>query len=330
MRRGLAGVLPGVLPGILAAAVLVLGMAGCAGGAGTASGPGVGAGGGGGTAAAGDVRIVVTTNILGDVVTQLVGDQVGVRTLMAPNADPHSFGVSARDAQQMQEADLVVANGLGLEDGLLDHVEAARSAGTAVFEAGDHLTPLEYDTEDASGIDPHFWTDPQVMAQVVTALEGEIAAHVEGVDAALLHQATSDYLGELDALDQDMSTRFAAIPAAHRALVTNHHVFGYLAARYDFRVIGAVIPGGATLAAPSASDLADLADAVREAGVPAIFADSSQPDQLVRALAEHTGVEVAVVPLFTESLTEPEGQAPTYLDMMRVNTDRIEEALTAS
>ena len=125
-----------------------------------------------------------------------------------------------------------------------------------------------------------------------------------------------------------MTARFSAIPAGHRALVTNHHVFGYLAERYGFRVIGAVIPGGATLAAPSASDLADLADAVREAGVPAIFADSSQPDRLVQALAEHTGIEVRVVPLFTESLSGPEDEAPTYLDMMRVNTDRIEEALT--
>lgn len=278
--------------------------------------------------AASGPRVVVTTNILGDVVSRMVGDQVEVQVLMAPNADPHSFGVSARDALHMQEADLVVANGLGLEEGLLDHVEAARAHGTAVFEAGEHLTPLEYDSEDASGPDPHFWTDPTVMAEVVTALEGTIAENVEGIDTDALHGATTTYLEELSDLDRDMTARFSAIPAGHRALVTNHHVFGYLAERYGFRVIGAVIPGGATLAAPSASDLADLADAVREAGVPAIFADSSQPDRLVQALAEHKGIEVRVVPLFTESLSGPEDEAPTYLDMMRVNTDRIEEALT--
>lgn len=273
-------------------------------------------------------RVVVTTNILGDVLSQMVRDQVEVRTLMAPNADPHSFGVSAQDALHMQEADLVVTNGLGLEEGLLDHVEATRSHGTAVFEAGEHFTPLEYDSEDASGPDPHFWTDPTVMAEVVTALEGMLAENVVGIDTAELHTRTTAYLGELATLDRDMSARFSAIPTDHRALVTNHHVFGYLAQRYDFRVIGAVIPGGATLAAPSASDLADLADAVREAGVPAVFADSSQPDRLVQALAEHTGVEIEVIPLFTESLSGPEEEAPTYLDMMRVNTDRIEEALT--
>jgi len=275
-----------------------------------------------------DPPVVVTTNILGDVVSRMVGDQVEVQVLMPPNADPHSFGVSAQDALHMQDADLVVANGLGLEEGLLDHVEAARVHGTAVFEAGQHFTPLEYDSEDASGPDPHFWTDPMVMSEVVTALERSLAENVEGIDTDALHGATTTYLEELAALDRDMSARFSAIPADHRALVTNHHVFGYLAERYDFRVIGAVIPGGATLAAPSASDLADLADAVREAGVPAIFADSSQPDRLVQALAEHTGVEIRVVPLFTESLSGPEDGAATYLDMMRVNSERIEEALT--
>lgn len=275
-----------------------------------------------------DPPVVVTTNILGDVVSRMVGDQVEVQVLMPPNADPHSFGVSAQDALHMQDADLVVANGLGLEEGLLDHVETARVHGTAVFEAGQHFTPLEYDSEDASGPDPHFWTDPMVMSEVVTALERSLAENVEGIDTDALHGATTTYLEELAALDRDMSARFSAIPADHRALVTNHHVFGYLAERYDFRVIGAVIPGGATLAAPSASDLADLADAVREAGVPAIFADSSQPDRLVQALAEHTGVEIRVVPLFTESLSGPEDGAATYLDMMRVNSERIEEALT--
>lgn len=306
----------------LAGLLVTLGTAGCAQVAGESPTSG------GQARPSGSPQVVVTTNILGDVVTQLVGDQVEVRTLMAPNADPHSFGVSAQDAAQMQQADLLVANGLGLEEGLLDHVESARSAGTAIFEAGEHLTPLEYNTEEASGVDPHFWTDPTVMAEVVTALEGALAENVTGVDTARLQSATSEYLAELDALDRDMATRFAAIPKAHRALVTNHHVFGYMARRYDFRLIGAVIPGGATLAAPSASDLSDLADAVREAGVPAIFADSSQPDRLVRALAEHTGVEVAVVPLYTESLTASDGEASTYLDMMHVNTDRIEDALT--
>jgi len=120
-----------------------------------------------------------------------------------------------------------------------------------------------------------------------------------------------------------------SIPAERRALVTNPHVFGSLAQRFDFEVVGAVIPGGTTLAAPSASDLAGLVEAVQETGVPAIFAESSSPDRLVRALASEADVQVAVVELYTESLTGPDGGAPTYLTMMRANTERIANGLSA-
>lgn len=271
--------------------------------------------------------VVVTTTVLGDVTTHLVGDQAEVITLMAPGADPHSTGMSAQQAQQLRTADLIVSNGLGLEEGLQQQLDRAAEDGTATFVAGDHVDVLEYSGEDASGPDPHFWTDPARMVGVVDALSATLGG-LDGVDAGRLQTVTAAYRNELTALDSELETRFAAVPPERRALVTNHHVFGYLAQRYDFEVIGAVIPGGATLAAPSAADLQDLAEAIRSSGVPAIFADSSHPDRLVQVVAEHTGLDIAVVPLFTESLSEPDGEAPTYLDMVRVNADRITDALT--
>ena len=89
-----------------------------------------------------------------------------------------------------------------------------------------------------------------------------------------------------------------------------------------------MIPSGTTLAAPSASDLDELSTAIEEAGVRTIFADSSQPDRLVQVLADEADVDVAVVPLFTESLTAESGDAPTYLTMMRANTERIATGLS--
>jgi zinc/manganese transport system substrate-binding protein len=105
--------------------------------------------------------------------------------------------------------------------------------------------------------------------------------------------------------------------------VTNHHVLGYLAQRFDFEVIGAVVPSGTTLAAPSASDLQSLVGAIESARVPAIFVDSSQPEKLARVLARDAGVQVQIVPLYSESLSPPGTPADTYLDMMRANTDAI-------
>ncbi|MFD3443814.1 zinc ABC transporter substrate-binding protein AztC [Microbacteriaceae bacterium 4G12] len=272
--------------------------------------------------------VVVSTNILGNVVDELVGDQAEVRTLMKPNADPHSFEISAQEAGRMRSADLIVSNGLGLEEGLQQHLDAAEAAGVGTFVAGDEIDVLDYGEGDAAGMpDSHFWTDPGRMLDVVDALAPVLAA-IDGVDAGAVEAQGAAYRDELDALDAEMTDAFAAIPAERRALVTNHHVFGYLAQRFDFDVVGAVIPGGTTLAAPSASDLADLVTAVEETGVPIIFAESSSPDRLVQALASEADVHVEVVELFTESLTEAEGGAPDYLTMMRVNTERIATGLS--
>lgn len=270
--------------------------------------------------------IVVTTNILGDVVAELVDDQAQVVTLMKPNADPHSFEISAQEASTLRSADLLVSNGLGLEEGLQQHLDAAD--GVPAFVAGDAIEVLDYSEGDAAGMpDSHFWTDPERMIDVVDAIE-PVLAEVDGIRVEALDAAVEGYRAKLRALDAEMAAAFATIPAERRALVTNHHVFGYLAQRFDFDVVGAVIPGGTTLAAPSASDLADLVDAIEETSVPAIFAESSSPDRLVQALASEANVQVEVIELFTESLTGPDEGAPDYLTMMRVNTERIATGLT--
>ena len=164
------------------------------------------------------------------------------------------------------------------------------------------------------------------MVDVVEALGEDIGA-IEGVDAERIEANADAYLSDLADLDAEMSDAFAAIPDERRALVTNHHVFGYLADRFDFRIIGAAVPGGTTLASPSAADLEELTTAIEETGVPTIFAESSQPDRLVQVLASEAGVDVDVAELYTESLSAADEAAPTYLDMMRVDTERISEGL---
>ncbi|WP_433833243.1 zinc ABC transporter substrate-binding protein AztC [Actinoplanes sp. CA-015351] len=288
---------------------------------------------GAGTAACtrtGTDQIVVTTNILGDVVREITGDQARVTVLMKPDADPHSFGISAREAHAMQTADLVVYNGLGLEEGVLRHVDAARDEGVHTVEVGAMADPLDYRDGDAAGLpDPHFWTDPRRMDTAVGLLADAIAEHVDGVDADTMRRRADAYRRKLGELDAGIAHRFAGIPAERRVLVTNHHVFGYLAQRYDLAVIGAIIPSGTTLASPSASDLASLVTAVTEHRVPAIFADSAQPQRLAEVLAEEADLRVRVVGLYAESLSEPGGEAATYLEMMRFNAEAIIGGLTA-
>ncbi|WP_150236483.1 zinc ABC transporter substrate-binding protein AztC [Nocardiopsis quinghaiensis] len=283
--------------------------------------------------------IVVTTNILGDITREVVGDQAEVTVLMRPDADPHSFALSAREAAVVENAELVVYNGLGLEEGVLRNVAAAEEAGVPALEVGAGVDPLSFASageghgdasagnESAGEPDPHFWADPRRVVLAVDLIAEHVAGQVDGVDADAVRANAEAYTAELEELDAWMAGEFAAVPEEDRKLVTNHHVFGYLAQRYGFEVIGTVIPSGTTLASPSTSDLKSLSDAVREAGVDAVFADSSQPDRLATVMAEEAGVRVDVVPLFSESLSEEGQGAATYLEMMRANTGSIATGL---
>lgn len=286
-------------------------------------------GGADGRDGAGDGRatVVVSTSILGDVVSNLVGDDADVEVVMPAGVDPHEFAPSARQVAAMREADLLVVNGLGFESGLVDTIDAAEADGVVVVTATDAIDPLPLAGAGEDGeLDPHFFTDPVRMAAVAASLADQLAAHLDGLDSAAYRQRVGAYLQALADLDQEVATILDRVPDDRRILVTNHEVFGYFADRYGFEVLGAVIPGGSTLAEPSAAELATLAAEIAAADVPAVFAETSSPSRLADALAAE-GADVEVVELYSESLGPAGSDGATYLDMVRTNAERIADAL---
>jgi zinc/manganese transport system substrate-binding protein len=283
--------------------------------------------------------VVVTTNILGDVVENLVGDEFQIVTIMPVGSDPHEFQPSAQQVAQIGAADGLIVNGAGFEEGLLDVIESAEGDGVPVFEAigavatigfgGGHHDEQGDEDEDEhehGGDDPHFFTDPARMAIAADAIVAFLIANVDGVDVDVLDANAAAYVAELEALDREVETVLADIPAKRRVLVTNHEVFGYFANRYGFEVIGTVIPSGTTVGGASAQELVELAGVIEHEGVPAIFTDTSSSDKLASTLADEVG-EVEVVELFSESLGSDDSQGATYLDMVRTNAERIAAAL---
>ena len=132
--------------------------------------------------------------------------------------------------------------------------------------------------------------------------------------------------GELMTVNDEVATTLATVPEERRVLVTDHDALGYLAAAYGYTVAGTVIPGGSTLAEPSSAELAALATTVKEAGVPAIFANTTNPQALIDALASEVG-DIQVVDLYVDSLGEPGSGADSYQGMVRTNAQRISDAL---
>lgn len=270
--------------------------------------------------------IVVTTNILGDVVEEVVAGQAEVVSIMPVGADPHDFQLSAQETDRLLSADALVVNGGGFEAGLIDVVESAIAQGVPTFESISAVETIDFDDGDHGGVDPHFFGDPVRMAAAVDGMVEFFVAEVDGLDVDALERSATEYLDALSEVDAEVSQLVDALDPAARVLVTNHEVFGYFADRYGFEVVGAVVPGGSTVEAASAADLAELAEIVRAKGVRAIFADTSSSDDLVDALASEVG-DVEVVELYSESLGEPGSDGATYLEMVLTNAKRITTAL---
>ena len=287
--------------------------------------------------------IVVTTNILGDVVSKTVGDEFNVETIMPVGADPHVFQASAKQVNRMMKADLLVINGANFEEGLVDVIKAAESDGVKIFEAINFVDLLKghdehdeeghdehdekgHDEHDHGGVDPHFFTDPARMAQVVRNLSDFLVLNFTEIDVEDLKSDAKSYVNRLNDLDTEIEQKLSSIPTESRVLVTNHEVFGYFAERYEFKILGTIIPSSSTLSNASAKDLVGLAEVMKDNGTPAIFVDISSSASLANALAgELEGIEV--VSLFSESLGSESSAGSTYIDMLRTNGELIADAL---
>lgn len=274
--------------------------------------------------------VIATTPILGDLVRQVGGDQVNVDVLIPLGADPHDFEPSAAQAAQLRDASLIVANGLGLEERLESALDGAQKDGVPVFEVGEQLDPLALSTADEEGHteehghgaeDPHIWLDPERMATAASLVATQLAT-TTGLDAAPFQQRAATYADAAFAAETEARALLAELPADQRKLITNHDALEYFAQRFNLEVIGTVIPGGSTLAEPSAADLSELVALVKANNVNAIFSESTVSSKLIESLAREVGSQVSVVELSTDTLGEPGSPTATYPGLI-VTTARL-------
>lgn len=282
------------------------------------------------TTASGRPLVIATTPILGDLVRQVGGDQVNVDVLIPLGADPHDFEPSAAQAAQLRDASLIVANGLGLEERLEPALDGAQKDGVPVFEVGEQVDPLALSTADEEGHtegeghgaeDPHIWLDPERMATAASLVATQLAT-TTGLDAAPFQERAATYADAARAAETEARALLAELPADQRKLITNHDVLEYFAQRFNLEVIGTVIPGGSTLAEPSAADLSELVALVKANNVKAIFSESTVSSKLIESLAREVGSQVSVIELSTDTLGEPGSPTATYPGLI-VTTARL-------
>ncbi len=269
------------------------------------------------------LAVMATTSILGDVTERLVGEVATVGVLIPAGADPHGFQLSARQTASLRDVDVVFANGLGLESSLTDVLDAAKRDGVLVVEVGPEVDPITF--LDSDNLDPHFWLDPKRMSRAATLITNTVADLAEPERPQLLSTLAS-FQSDLAAIDEEVAELLAGV--TNRKLVTNHDSLGYFADRYDFQVIGTVVPGGSTLASPSPRDVADLIEIVQAEQIAAVFTDATEPDSLAQLVADESGGSVEVVELYIGALGPIGSGAAGYLEMLQLNAERISGALS--
>jgi ABC-type Zn uptake system ZnuABC Zn-binding protein ZnuA len=280
------------------------------------------------TAGNAPLDVIASVSFLADIAQNVAGDRFAVRSLVPLDTDPHSFEPTPADLREVATADLVVVNGSGLEGPLLKTLENAGGEATIVDASAGLQSrspqPGEPPLEN-SETDPHFWLDP-VLVKTYVANIRDAFAKADPDGAALYDANAAAYAKRLDELDAWIRSQVATVPAANRLLVMNHASHGYYADRYGFSVVGTVIPSVGTGETPTAKQLGDLTAAIRASGVKAIFVEIEENSKLAEQIAAETGITV-VDDLLDHSLTAADGVAPTYIDMMMFDTQRIVEAL---
>jgi manganese/iron transport system substrate-binding protein len=270
----------------------------------------------------GRITVVATTTVFADLVSNVGGDLVSVSALVPKNGDVHTFEPRPSDIRAVAQAQLLVMNGLGLDDWLERTISNASAGGTPLLKLGEGLpgvTLLPGETPDTQN--PHLWMDVAYAELYVNRIADSLA-QVDPPHAAAYHRQAAAYNAQLQSLDAEIRARIASIPEANRRIVTFHPAFPYYARAYGITVVGTAVqaPGQE----PSAQYTAQLIDEIRSEHVRAIFSEAQFPPNLVDQLSAETGVKV-VANLYDGSL----GDAPvtSYIAMLRWDTQQIADAL---
>ncbi|WP_131765100.1 metal ABC transporter substrate-binding protein [Candidatus Protofrankia californiensis] len=290
---------------------------------------GCGSGGGSASAASSEkLKVVATTTQVADFARAVGGDRVQVIQILKPNVDPHDYEPSPADVKAIGEADVLVANGVGLEKWLDATISSAGFAGTRVDASqGVKIRSGNGDEEEKDG-DPHIWHNPLNVKIMVANIEKAFTA--EDPAGAVAYQANhAAYDGRVDALDADIARQISSLAPADRKLVTNHDAFGYYVDRYQLTFVGSIIPSFDTSAELSGRDVKDLVEKIKSVEVKAIFSESSLPPNTAETIGREAGVKVVAGEdsLYGDTLG-PQGSAgATYLQMEEHNTRTIVDAL---
>jgi len=273
------------------------------------------------------INVVATFSILGDLVKNVGGDRVEVATLVGPNSDTHVFSPTPGDAKKLGAAKVVFVNGLGFEGWLTRLVKASGTKAPTVV-AGRGVKTRKMEDEDHPGrmvTDPHAWQSIANTKVYVTNIRDALNKF-DPAGAGTYASNAKAYLAKLDALEQEVKAAIAKIPADRRKIITTHDAFGYFGDAYGIEFISP--EGVSTDAEPSAKEVAKIIAQIKKQKTPAVFLENVTDPRMMQRIAKESGARIGGT-LYSDALSERNGPAGSYLDMMRNNVRELAKALAS-
>ena len=278
----------------------------------------------------GPTYIVCTTGMIKDAAENIVGDKARIEALMGPGVDPHLYKATQGDLKKLQEADIIIYNGLFLEGKMGDILQKLKNKKKVIAMA--ELLPDHYyinNTKFESTFDPHIWFDVSLWKQSVQLLAQELIKS-DSMNQSIFQENASLYSLQLDSLDKAVKSQINTIPANKRVLVTAHDAFAYFGRAYSISVKG--LQGISTLSEFGLRDVTNLVEFIVENKIPAIYTETSVSEKAINAVLEgcrSKGHEVVIGgSLYSDAMGEEGTFEGTYLGMVNSNVEKIVSGLS--
>ncbi|MEB5973566.1 metal ABC transporter substrate-binding protein [Pantoea dispersa] len=264
------------------------------------------------------VDAVASFTVLADIVKQVGGDHVKVKSLVGPDGDPHTFEPTPQDSQALAQADVVFVSGLGME-GWMDRLISASGYKGTVVVASNGVNTRKMEEDGKTITDPHAWNSMHNgVIYATNVMNALIKADPD--DAADIRHSGERYIQQLQKLDSWAKTEFAGVAPAKRKVLTSHDAFGYFGQRYGVTFLAPV--GFSTEAEASASDVAAIIKQLRTQHITTYFMENQTDPRLVKQIASETGAQPGGE-LYPEALSAANGPAPTYEAAFKHNVETL-------
>ncbi|GAA5098721.1 metal ABC transporter solute-binding protein, Zn/Mn family [Bartonella acomydis] len=277
------------------------------------------------------IRVVVSFSILADLVKNVGGDHISMTTFVGPNTNTHTYEPTPHDVQALRNAQIIFINGLHLE-GFIDRLITASDTKAPLIEASANIPPLETKTQEQNAqqhhhnnnIDPHAW---QTIPNVEIYIKNIAAAFckIDQQSCISYNQNAETYLQKLKVTQEKLKTKIATIPKNQRTIITSHDAFGYFAQEYGFTILAP--QSTSTEAEATPADVAKLIKQIKTNKAAALFVENISNPRLIKQIANETGFKIGGT-LYSDALSNENGPAATYLDMMEHNVNTIINAIT--